>query len=378
MASTAVSIRAPVGTRNGKLPMPNLADDLDTVTELFDRIAYAKGGTREIGGLWASARAARIAEVTAEIVRFQNINHRPVVDAVIDPGGGTLKSMNQLADEPPPSTLGARVAAAPEGCAEAMQHGAYVVDVGSMPGLGRLGLTTANASYTRKLVRVDACSIKWFGVVIPQSAAGDVRGRTPHLNFTPTPIQGGYQDGNYESFRGWGQLWDDYTSVIGAQLAASGADQVLVIPIYRTSQQGKLGDFLANWQAVVSMVVTAAMDSVAPLFLRDTFTFDRIVSSSFSNGWVAHQNFHTQAVGAESMTDVLFDLDGVAGGSNWRPAKGVIYQNRQSPAKLNPFGNLWFVGGRWANFAHIYPGGLNTHAACRNHLLYHGLWQRCR
>ena len=77
------------------------------------------------------------------------------------------------------------------------------------------------------------------------------------------------------------------------------------------------------------------------------------------------------------MTDVLFDLDGVAGGSTWRPPKGVIYLNRQPPALLNPVGANWYVGARWQNFAPFYGGNLNTHACCRNHLLYHALWQYC-
>jgi hypothetical protein len=262
-----------------------------------------------------------IAEVTAEIVRFQTVNHRPVVDGVIDPAGGTLKVMNQLAADPSPGTLAAKVMPAPDGLPEAAgAQGVYVVD--------------------------------------------------------PTPIQGGYVDGNYDSFTGWGGLWRDYTSVIGGQVAASGADQVLVIPFYRTSQMDNLGDFLTNWREVVSAVVTAAMNSVDAFFLRDKFTFDRIVSSSFSNGWRAHHKFHTLAAGAANMTDVLYDLDGVAGGSTWQPSKGVIYQNRKAPGKTNPVGNNWYVGSRWDDFKSIYGGSVNGHAASRNHLLYHGLLLR--
>jgi hypothetical protein len=80
MANTSVRISAPVGIRNGKTVMPNRPDDLATVTELFDRIPFSKGGTQEIGGLWAAERTALIAEVTAEIVRFQTMNSRPVAD----------------------------------------------------------------------------------------------------------------------------------------------------------------------------------------------------------------------------------------------------------------------------------------------------------
>jgi hypothetical protein len=376
MAVTTVRITAAVGTRNGRTVMPNHPGDLATVTDLFDRIPFANGGTREIGGLWATNRTLLIAEVTAEIVRFQTVNHRPVIDGVIDPGGGTLRVMNQLAVEPSPAALAARVMPAPDGLAEAPGlHGVHVVDVASVAGFGQMRKFVANANYVRKLVRVDGSSIKWYGVVVPKSGTGQTAGRIPHINFTPTPIQGGYQDGSYDSFGGWGGLWRDYTSVIGGQIAAAGVDQVLVIPFYRTSQQENLGDFLMNWRDVVSAVVTAAMNSVDPLYLRNTYTFDRIVSSSFSNGWRAHRKFHAEAAGAASMTDVLFDLDGVAGGSNWQPPKGVIYQNRP-PGKSNPAGNVWFVGGRWNDFKSIYGGSVNGHAASRNHLLYHGLWLR--
>jgi hypothetical protein len=129
---------------------------------------------------------------------------------------------------------------------------------------------------------------------------------------------------------------------------------------------------------VVSQVITAALISYDPMMLRTDFSFDRIVSSSFSNGYVAHQNFNGQAVGAANMTDYIFDLDGAAGGSHWVPGNGVIYRNQKPPGNNNPAGNVWYVGGRWGNgFSPIYPGGINTHAACRNHLLYHGLFMFC-
>jgi hypothetical protein len=253
--------------------------------------------------------------------------------------------------------------------------GIYVADPGTLPGRGVIDVTVVNSAYTRRLVRVEGSSITWFGVVMPN----DVPGTVPHLNFTPTPIQGHYYDNTYDSFGGWGQLWDDYTSVIGGQLAASGADQILIIPFYRTAQAGNLGDFLSNWREVVSAVATAAIDSVDPLRLRDSYRFDRIVSSSFSNGYVAHQQFNLKAAGAGAMTDVIIDLDGQAGGSHWRPSNGVIYLNQAVPGAMNPVGGMhWYVGGRWSSkFTPLYGGRTNTHAACRNHLLYHALWLYC-
>jgi hypothetical protein len=372
------TIGAAVGIRYGVTMMPNLKKDLDTITELFDRIPVARGGSMELGGVWATERDALIAEVTAQIVAFQTANARPVIDGVVDPNGGSLRLMNQLAVGPspvPPNVgINAQVVDPPNGLPEAMgPFGIYVTDINRMQGTGPITPAVVTAEYTRKLVRVDGSSIIWFGVVLP-TFGGAFLGGIPHINFTPTPIQGGYSDSTYDSFAGWGKLWDDYTSIIGGQVAASFAEQIVVFPFYKTSQQRALGSFLSDWKECVGAAVTAAINAFDPLFLRDTYTFDRIVSSSFSNGWVAHQQFNLNASGAASATDRIFDLDGIAGGSHWVPSNGIIYRNRTSPINANPVGNVWYVGGRWSKeFAALYGGNLNTHAACRNHLLYHGM-----
>ena len=374
MALVFRSITSPVGVRNGQAMMPNLLKDLNTVTDIFDRIPVAKGGSAEIGGVWATDRNLLISEVTAQIVTFQTTNARPVVDGVVDPGGGTLKLMNQLAADPPPGSITATVMPAPD--KEEIDSGLAVADVNLMAGLRPIEPMNVSTHLFRKLVRVENCSINWYGVVIPNSCQG--QGAMPHINFTPTPNQGHYYDPGYDSFDSWGQLWKDYTWTIGGQVAASGANQILVIPFYKNSQFKSLGDFLLNWREVVSQVITAALISYDPMMLRTDFSFDRIVSSSFSNGYIAHQNFNSQAVGAANMTDYIFDLDGAAGGSHWVPGNGVIYRNQKPPGNNNPAGNVWYVGGRWGNgFSPIYPGGINTHAACRNHLLYHGLFMFC-
>ena len=374
MALVSRSITSPVGIRNAQVMMPNLPKDLNTVTDLFDRIPVAKGGSAEIGGVWSTDRNALISEVTTQIITFQTTNARPVMDGVIDPGGGTLKLMNQLAADPPAGSITATVMPAPD--IEQMDSGLAVADVNIMAGFRPIQPMNVDTHFCRKLVRVENCSINWYGVVIPSSCQG--QGAMPHINFTPTPYQGHYYDPGYDSFDSWGQLWKDYTWVIGGQVAASGANQILVIPFYKNSQSSNLGDFLLNWQEVVSQVITAALLSFDPLMLRTDFSFDHIVSSSFSNGYIAHQNFNSQGVGAGGMTDYIFDLDGAAGGSHWVPGNGVIYRNQPPPGNNNPAANVWYVGGRWGGgFAPMYPGGINTHAACRNHLLYHGLFMFC-
>lgn len=377
MAATHSQIDQPVGIRNGTAVQPNTRKDLDTVTELLDRIPATSGGAAGLPGAWESNRDLLIAEVTAFIVAFQTINGRPKVDGVIDPKGGTLALMNKLAADPP---MRAVVAPPPGGRTEVKDDGIYVAGVASLPGSDPLRKAVVGAQYTRKLVRVDQSSIKWYGVVVPQSLNP---GCIPHVFFTPTPHQGGYHDPGYDSFASWGQLWDDYTSRMGGQMCAATSDQVLVIPFYRNAQSQSLGDFSSNWQEVIAAVVSAALDAVKPMFLRDTFTFDRIVSSSFSNGWVAHKNFNA-SLGAAAMTRVAFDLDGAAAqptSLTWRPQSGVKYLNRPVPNRQpNPLGGDFYVGGRWSEIDKIYapPDRSKTHHMCSAHLLFHGVSTFCR
>lgn len=97
MALTFTHISSPVGIRNGQTTMPNTQADLAIVTDLFDRIPVSNGGSAEIAGVWSDNREALIAEVTDQIIKFQQANGMAKGDGVIDPGGRTLKLMNQFA-----------------------------------------------------------------------------------------------------------------------------------------------------------------------------------------------------------------------------------------------------------------------------------------
>lgn len=316
-------------------------------------------------------------ELVDAITNFQSFHQLPTVDGLINPGKATHKRLNMVLDLLAAPAPTATLASAPGGFPTTVGPESYAAaDPTSLPGFAPLQPITVNCAYERRLVRVDGASINWFGVVLPSPLPVATPLGIPHIAFTPTPIQGGYSDATYEAFTGWEKLWGDYTSVLGAQLSAAAVNQVLVLPFYRTAQQQDLGSFLLNWQSVISDVVTVAVVSVDPLFLRDDYHFEQIVTSSFSNGWVAHHEFNTKAGGAGAMTHVLFDLDGQAAQSTWQPANGVIYRNQVPPGPDNPQGINWYVGGRWNQFASLYPAGtMSTHANCRNHLLYHGLKQ---
>ncbi len=360
------TITQAVGIRNGVTVMPNTPADLRTITGLLDRIPLIKGGTAETPGLWSNDRTTLIGEVTAAILTFQTTNNRPTIDGVVDPGGGTIALMNQLATALP-------VTATVDQEDENSQLW-VVADPASLPGTAQLQPLEISPLLIRKLVKVSGTSIKWFGVVVPRDESGGILGGVPHIFFTPSPWQGpngGYQDGTYDLFTQWSPLWDKYTSLVGSQLVTSGVPQILVIPFYKNVQSGQLGSFLTNWQEVISAVLTAAISSIDPLFLRDKYEFDKIFSSSFSNGITTLQNFTTQGVGATAMTQMAFDLDGQASGSTWRPNPGVSYQNTPAPGGINPRGSDWHVGGRFAQIRPRYPGA-NDHNLCP-FLLLHGL-----
>lgn len=361
------TIRYAVGIRNGVAVMPNDPADLRTITGLLDNIPSSRGGTADLPGSWSLARTALIAEVTAAIVNFQTVHHLPVIDGVVDPGGGTLRHLNALAGAAP---VTATVVL------EGMITQPYTVaDPFSLDGVGPLRPLTISPSTAQKVVRVEGSSIKWFGVVVPLGSAGGILGGAPHLFFTPTPWQHDPPclDSHYDEFnQAWLDLAKKYNSVVGSQLVASRAPQILVIPFYKNAQAGNLGSFLDDWQDVIAAVVTAAINSIDPLFLRDRFEFDTVFSSSFSNGIVTHQNFQTRGLDAVAMTRMAFDLDGQASGSLWRPRRGVIYSNTHAPSGTkNPVGTHWYVGGRFAEIRRYYRGG-NDHGLCP-FLLLHGL-----
>ena len=188
MAIDSVSLSAPVGTRNGTVTLPNLAADLATITDLFDRIPSANGGTAGIAGHWPIERGALIAEVTRQIATFQSSNPSIGSDSAVDPGGSALQLMNKLAADAPPQAF---VDPRPED--SGLDNGTdltYFASVYSMPGTGPLLPDSKATQYTRHLIRATGASIKWFGVVIPEAVGSTVTSAIPHIFLRRHPFKG--------------------------------------------------------------------------------------------------------------------------------------------------------------------------------------------
>jgi hypothetical protein len=381
MAATSISL--PVGIRNGKTVLPNRDDDLRRIRDLFDTIPTDAGGTRDSAGFWATQRELLIPQLTGHIVAFQSLQMGLTADGAIDPTGNTLKRMNALSQGGGGGVaVGIQAQAVPVLSAKYPELGLNrtfeTANPTSIPGTGPLEPMVGQVSYLRKLVRVDNCSIKWFGVLFKWTDSGggaNFVAKEPHVFFTPSPIQGDYYDGTYDTFSGWTKLWHDYTWAMGRQICLATNDQILVIPFYRTSQHKDLGDFVVNWKEVIEKVITAAIVSIDVMELRSSYTFNTICSSSFSNGWKPHAQFNAAAAAS---TRYYFDIDGQAArpASNWQPANGIAFRDRPPPhGALNPIGNDIYVGNRWKKFYKYFPDGFRSHSACARYLMYHAVWQ---
>ncbi|MDX2267696.1 MAG: hypothetical protein NW208_06290 [Bryobacter sp.] len=382
MAKVPVSIQSPVGIRYGWAVQTNLPDDTRKIAALFDRIPFHQGGTREVANQWPADQDTLIEKLAEQITWFQKKNNRPLVDGVVDPGQGTLKLMNELAlDGPagsstpqPSSGLALPATVVPPMGTYNLEGGnpKLVADPTSVAGAGPLRPLSAPQHIWRRLVKVEGSSITWFGITASKHIT-DFNSAVPHLNFHPTPWQGGYHDPGYDSFATWIKLWADYTANIGTQIAAASVDQIGVFPFYRNTQPANLGSFAQNWKDAVASAITAAVRDALPGSLPSPYTFTEIESSSFSNGWLIHYNFHRNAQGASQATRQLYELDGHAAQCLWVSPKGLHYRNKPAPKGQNPEGNIFYVGQRWDLFEPHGGGNKYGHQNCRDYLLYHGL-----
>jgi hypothetical protein len=80
----------------------------------------------------------------------------------------------------------------------------------------------------------------------------------------------------------------------GRLLAALGVNQILVVPFYKTGQAYGLSSFLADWQDVISAVITAAVNDINPYYLfSDALLFKpmsrslSLLAAFFRLSWVA-------------------------------------------------------------------------------------------
>jgi hypothetical protein len=375
----ATTLTKPVGIRNGQTPMPNEKKDLDKVTDLFDRISFAQGGSMEIGGLWATERSALILEVTAQIVTFQTRNGL-VVDGVIDQTGDTLKLLNQLA-RPPRFTVTIR-SGSPELYDTTISDSKdWFVVPPTVPGKKPMDFVQEHVRHNFRIYRVDGLErIHWFSVVTPVGRVGP----KPTCVFFFLPDVGqestaGFSESEYEAMAP-GSRWEGvlraYSQVMGSQMIASDPENlVLIIPLRPMSVDIKheLGDLNDHWKTVGELLATDAVMQEDPFAIRtDALSLNSVITASYSSGLNVHANFVKNARGLDAVREASIEIDGDA---SWSAPRSMVFKEDHP----NHGGN-YFTRGRWGKLpaAAVAKHRIKTtHWQIAQYMLHAGLglWQ---
>jgi hypothetical protein len=187
-----------------------------------------------------------------------------------------------------------------------------VVNPSSVPGTGNLVFLQANVQVTTKLYQISQQVVpNWFGVAIPDNVTDFT---TPNIFFHPIPGQAGYLDADYPTKTGhWPELFY-YMELLGYEVDGAiknfGAphNQIVIMP-FLTSAATDAGIFPANWQGIVTDILTDVRTAMGGSG-SGPVSISEVVVSSFSVGYVYSENFRRNAVGLQPLLKQVWDFDG--------------------------------------------------------------------
>jgi hypothetical protein len=187
-----------------------------------------------------------------------------------------------------------------------------VVNPSSVPGIGNLVFLQANVHVTTKLYQISQQVVpNWFGVAIPDNVTDF---STPNIFFHPSPAQAGYKDVDYATKTGkWPELFY-YMELLGYQVDGAittfGApsNQIVIMP-FLTSAATDTGIFAANWQGIVTDILTDVRASLGASG-SGPVEISEVVVSSFSVGYVYSENFRRNGAGLQPLLKQVWDFDG--------------------------------------------------------------------
>lgn len=182
----------------------------------------------------------------------------------------------------------------------------WVVIPGSVPPPGDLAFTGQSVDVTTMLFAISANVVpNWFGVAVPK---GITEFGNAHIFFHPTPGQAQYVDADYKDKTGkWPDLFY-YMERLGYQLDGAARNQVLIMP-FLTEAAKDTGILPANWQQIVTDIVTAVRDDVTGTG-GPPVDVSSVVVSSYSAGMIYSDSFRKRATGLTPLLDEVWDLDG--------------------------------------------------------------------
>jgi hypothetical protein len=253
----------------------------------------------------------------------------------------------------------------------------WVVDPSSVGPLGPLRFASTDVSATTFLFQIDSAVVpNWFGVAVP---SGITDFTNANLFFHPTPGQAGYVDGDYAMKAGtWPQLFY-YMDRLGVQLDAARKDHVVIMP-FLTEAAKDTGILPANWQSIVTQILTAVRSTVDA---EDTspLAVSSVMVSSFSAGIVYSDAFRHRAAGLTPLLREVWDFDGAF--SSYHPLSAALQPTAtvrptkydQGPATVTAAGGDFHVPqSRWASCPSPPANGDQVHGLVCSYMFLHAAW----
>ena len=289
-----IVIRKKVGANGDNLP-----DDVVKIGAALTAVGPDRGGIfappLSIGGL---AEAIKL---------FQTFQKLSAKDGRVDPGGTTLKKINEILNPglvppapKPPGGTGVIRPLTTTGLPTSVSSATFTPEPTSFrTELVFNWIGTAGGGTIHYFELDEDVVPNWFGIVIPNGAANF---QNIHLFFHPTPSQGGFLDKNYKTKVGWSGLFHYLTDLMSAQFCAAGSNQVLVMPLLTQSAANTCGILPQRWESLISQML--GQIAAQPV------TISSVVVSSFSSGITFSAAFRKNA-GIGGRLRGIIDFDGI-------------------------------------------------------------------
>jgi len=261
----------------------------------------------ERGGVFAPPLGASgLGEAIESFQRRQNL---PVSDGRVDPGGKTLKRINEILNPgnspfptpPTPQGTGAIRPITPDSkMGTSVNRSVWAPIASSLRTEWIFKWTGVSGSGNVFYFELDEKTVpNWFGVLVPDGVTSFEK---VHIFFHPTPAQAGYNDAHYQSKNGWSGVFHYMSDDFAVQFCAANTGQVLIMPLMSQGSAGNCGTFPERWESIVSQMLTQ-------IALRPV-TISSVVVSSFSSGITYSAAFRKKA-SLEGKLRGVIDFDGI-------------------------------------------------------------------
>jgi hypothetical protein len=321
----------------------NLAPDVVAISAALVAVGPNRGGQ--------AAPPITIYGLAEAIKAFQKFQQLPIRDGRVDPGGNTLRRMNELlngggvAPPPIPTNTGVlrplqrpvsdlpdtidNVAHSP---VRASMEREVVFDWGAIEGKGKIFYFELDENVVPK----------WFAAIVPNDVVNFDR---IHIFFHPTPAQSpeGYQDSKYQSLANWWKIFHYLSDAMGTQFCGAKTNRVLLMPLMTQGAANTCGMFPRRWESIASSIM-GMLKSGDMSGGADPVRITSVVVSSFSTGITYSHHFRAGASLGARLAGVI-DFDG--GISSFRGLSaairlppGKVVRMQQMPASTNTLGTL--------------------------------------